>query len=67
MLHACRLLELVPARFTGPPQWYICHAWDAGFRSMVRTVQQEVAPDPGPAEPPLPPGFKEETMLWIGE
>ena len=51
----------------GHPQWYVSHAWQGSFVDLVAGLQQELAPEPGPAEPALPKGLKDGIFLWIGK
>ena len=60
-----RLFDYIPEECTGPPQYYVSHAWGASLKDMVLAVQEELAPTPGPAEPPLPIGFKDDIFLSI--
>ena len=60
-----KLLDFVPSDCRGQPQYYISHCWGASLSDMVLSVTMELAPTPGPAEPPLPPGFKDEIFLAL--
>lgn len=63
----CRFWDIIPAEHTGVPQWYIIHAWSASFSETVASVVESLAPNPGPGEPPWPPGHKAGITLWIGK
>ena len=42
--YPCRLWDLVPAPFTGVPQWYVLHAWAGSFQEMVASLVRELTP-----------------------
>ena len=42
--YPCRLWDLVPAPFTGTPQWYVLHAWAGSFQEMVASLVRELTP-----------------------
>lgn len=60
----CRLLDLVPKKYTAHPHYYISHAWGGSFMGFVDSLSNEVAPEPGPTEPPMPSGFKDSIYIW---
>ena len=61
------MLSLVPQHYLGAPHWYVSHAWGGSFCDLVEGLVCELAPEPLPTEPALPPGFKDGIFLWIGE
>ena len=48
--HACtpirRLWDFVPAKFRGPPDIYIIHAWSGTFQEMVAALVHDLSPPP---------------------
>ncbi|KAG1655234.1 hypothetical protein FOA52_007966 [Chlamydomonas sp. UWO 241] len=60
-----RLLDLIPPRFLGPPAWFISHAWAGSFTGLVDALVRDLAPEPGPTEPPMRPGFKDGLYVAI--
>ncbi|KAG1669057.1 hypothetical protein FOA52_003975 [Chlamydomonas sp. UWO 241] len=60
-----RLFDLVPPVFLGPPAWYVSHAWAGSFIGLVDALSSDLAPEPGPTEPPMPEGFKDGVYVAI--
>ena len=64
----CRLWDFIPAQFTGPPDWYIIHAWGAAFQDTVATLVHELSPPPpvnSAAESEIDP-LLASIFVWIG-
>uniref|UniRef100_A0A7R9YSL8 Uncharacterized protein n=1 Tax=Chlamydomonas euryale TaxID=1486919 RepID=A0A7R9YSL8_9CHLO len=39
-----RLFDLIPPKHTGPPEYYVVHAWNAPFRSLISQLCAKLVP-----------------------
>jgi hypothetical protein len=62
----CRLWDYIPFDYTGPPQWYVVHAWSGSLCELVDCLVDLMAGwDGGDGRP-----SKESlgnVILWLGE
>ena len=61
-----RLWDHVPSKYTGPPQWYVVHAWACNFQEMVAALLEELTPASPTPGAFTQPNLKASVLLWIG-
>jgi hypothetical protein len=44
----CRLFDIVPRQHTGPPSYYVVHAWGAPLLGLLKQLLHHLQPSVGP-------------------
>ena len=60
---ACRLWDYIPQKHTGPPQWYVIHAWNGNFEEMVASLLEQLTEVDEDGD--TIPGSRAGVLIWM--